>query len=144
MVRWLRLHIFNAGGKALIPGWGTKIPHAMWCNWKKENSSPEDQHMGQRFQEVETRKGRGRKSAPCGLQEGGHFQTLSVGFPGDWLSSHQCDKPLLCPVAAGLTPASPWVWEKQQHCPVGWRGWAFLRALRSQGAGHPGWWEGSE
>ena len=71
-------------------------------------------------------------------------QTLPVGFPGDWLSSHQCDKPLLCPVAAGLAPASPWVWEKQQHCPVGWRGWAFLRALRSQGAGHPGWWEGSE
>ena len=21
-------------------------------------------------------------------------QTLSIGFPGDWLSSHQCDKPL--------------------------------------------------
>ena len=71
-------------------------------------------------------------------------QTLSVGFPGDWLSSHQCDKPLLCPVAAGLTPASPWVWEKQQHCPVCWRGWTFLRDLGSQGAGHPGWWEGRE
>ena len=27
-VQWLRLHAPNAGGPGLIPGWGTKIPHA--------------------------------------------------------------------------------------------------------------------
>ena len=56
----------------------------------------------------------------------------------------QCDKPLLCPVAAGLLLASPWVWEKQQRCPVGWRGWTFLRDLRSQRTGGPGCWEVAE
>ena len=62
-------------------------------------------------------------------------QTLPVGFPGDWLSSHQCDKPLLCPVAAGLTPASPWVWRSSST--VLWAGgdgpsWE-LWGLREQG-----------
>ena len=28
-VHWLRLHVPNAGYTGLIPGWGTKIPHAM-------------------------------------------------------------------------------------------------------------------
>ena len=27
-VQWLRLHTSNAGDTALIPCWGTKIPHA--------------------------------------------------------------------------------------------------------------------
>ena len=26
---------FNAGSMGLIPGWGTKIPHAPWCSQKK-------------------------------------------------------------------------------------------------------------
>ena len=30
-VQWLRLHASNAGGMGLIPGQGTKIPHAMRC-----------------------------------------------------------------------------------------------------------------
>ena len=30
VVQWLRLHASNAGGDGLIPGWGIKIPHAMW------------------------------------------------------------------------------------------------------------------
>lgn len=38
---------------------------------------------------------------------------------------------VLCPVAAGLTLASPRVWEKQ-HSPGGWRRWTFLRDLRSR------------
>ena len=29
-VQWLRLCAFTARGKALIPGWGTKIPQAAW------------------------------------------------------------------------------------------------------------------
>ena len=33
---WLRLHISNAGDMSSIPGWGTKIPHAMWCGQNKE------------------------------------------------------------------------------------------------------------
>ena len=35
---------FNAGGKCLIPGQGTKIPHIMWGKKKKErkrNADPE-------------------------------------------------------------------------------------------------------
>ena len=27
---------FNAGGPGLIPGWGTKIPHAVWPKKKKK------------------------------------------------------------------------------------------------------------
>ena len=30
VVQWLRLHASSARGMGLIPGWGTKIPHAMW------------------------------------------------------------------------------------------------------------------
>ena len=33
-VHWLRLCTFNAGGRVLIPGWGTKIPHALWHGQK--------------------------------------------------------------------------------------------------------------
>ena len=33
-VQWLRLRASNAGGVDLIPGWGTKTPHAVWCSQK--------------------------------------------------------------------------------------------------------------
>lgn len=115
------------------------------CEPAQQRSSPANELLGQRFREVETRKGRGRASAPCRLQEGGSLcspQTLSVGFPGDWLSSHQRDKPLLCPVATGLTRPLPES-GRSSSCPVGWR-MDLPEILRSQGAGHPGWWEGRE
>ena len=32
MVQWLRIRISTAGVAGVIPGWGTKIPHAMWCD----------------------------------------------------------------------------------------------------------------
>ena len=32
VVQWLRLRASTAGGTGLIPGWGTKIPHAAWWN----------------------------------------------------------------------------------------------------------------
>ena len=35
VLQWLRLYTFNLGGMGLIPGWGTKILHAMGCGWKK-------------------------------------------------------------------------------------------------------------
>ena len=35
VVQWLRLHASNAGGTGSIPGWGTKIPHALWSGQKK-------------------------------------------------------------------------------------------------------------
>ena len=35
-VQWLRLCTSTAGGTGSIPGQGTKIPHAMQCNQKKE------------------------------------------------------------------------------------------------------------
>ena len=41
MVQGLWLHALNAGGLGSIPGWGTKIPHAVQCGQinyeKKEN-----------------------------------------------------------------------------------------------------------
>ena len=35
VVQWLRLRASTAGGTGLIPGWGTKIPHAVWPKKKK-------------------------------------------------------------------------------------------------------------
>ena len=34
VVLWLRLHTFKAEGVDLIPGWGNRILHAMWCSKK--------------------------------------------------------------------------------------------------------------
>ena len=34
-VQWLRLCASTAGSTGLIPGWGTKIPHAARCGQKK-------------------------------------------------------------------------------------------------------------
>ena len=39
VVQWLRLHTSNAEGMGLIPGQGTKIPHATWCSQKKKKKS---------------------------------------------------------------------------------------------------------
>ena len=36
VVQWLRLHTSTAGGVGSIPGWGTKIPHAMGRSQKKK------------------------------------------------------------------------------------------------------------
>ena len=36
VVQWLRLHASTAGGAGSIPGWGTKIPHALWYGKKKK------------------------------------------------------------------------------------------------------------
>ena len=35
-VWWLRLRASTAGGAGSIPGWGTKILHAVWCRQKKK------------------------------------------------------------------------------------------------------------
>jgi len=35
-VQWLRRQASNEGGPGLIPGWGTKIPHAVWPKKKKK------------------------------------------------------------------------------------------------------------
>ena len=37
-VQWLRLHTSTAGGVGLIPGQGTKIPHATQPSKTKQNS----------------------------------------------------------------------------------------------------------
>ena len=37
VVQWLRLHASNAGGMGLIPGWGSKIPQAVWHHQKIKN-----------------------------------------------------------------------------------------------------------
>ena len=36
MVQWLRVCVSTAWGRNLIPGWGTKIPHAFRCGQKKK------------------------------------------------------------------------------------------------------------
>ena len=36
VVQWLRHCVLMAGGMSLIPGWGTKIPHAAWHVQKRE------------------------------------------------------------------------------------------------------------
>ena len=36
-VQWLRLRTFTAKGRSLIPGQGTKIPHAAWRDQKKNH-----------------------------------------------------------------------------------------------------------
>ena len=35
MVQWLRLHTSTIAGVSLIPGQGTKIPHAPWHSQKE-------------------------------------------------------------------------------------------------------------
>ena len=37
---WLRLCTFNAEGLGSIPGWGTKMPHAVWHSQKQTNKPP--------------------------------------------------------------------------------------------------------
>ena len=41
LVHWLRCHTSNAGGAGLIPGRGTKIPHAARCTPKKQSGDLE-------------------------------------------------------------------------------------------------------
>ena len=42
VVQWLRLHASNAGGAGLIPGWGTKILHAVWHSQKQKRGKIEN------------------------------------------------------------------------------------------------------
>ena len=39
VVQWLRFYAPNTGGMGLIPGWGSKIPHAS-CHSKKKKKNP--------------------------------------------------------------------------------------------------------
>ena len=38
VVQWLRLHASTAGGMGSIPGWGTKMLHALQCGKKKKKN----------------------------------------------------------------------------------------------------------
>ena len=40
MVQWLELRDSTAGGPGSIPGWGTKIPHALQQKKKKTMKKP--------------------------------------------------------------------------------------------------------
>ena len=40
-VQWLGLHASTAGGTGLIPGQGTKIPHALWHGQKQNKTEKE-------------------------------------------------------------------------------------------------------
>ena len=43
--QWLRLHASTAGGTDLVPGWGTKIPHAVWCGQKTNKQQQQQQNQ---------------------------------------------------------------------------------------------------
>ena len=45
MVQWLRLRASTAGGKGLIPGWGTKILQALQCNQKKKKKKRKKENL---------------------------------------------------------------------------------------------------
>ena len=38
VIQWLRFCTSNAGDEGSIPGWGTKIPHALWPKKKKKKN----------------------------------------------------------------------------------------------------------
>ena len=44
-VRWLRLYVSNAEGMDLIPGWGTKFPHAAWHSQKIKEKEKKLSHQ---------------------------------------------------------------------------------------------------
>ena len=43
MVQWLELNDSTAGGPGSIPGWGTKIPHALKPKKKKKKDHEKNQ-----------------------------------------------------------------------------------------------------
>ena len=45
MVHWLRLHASSMGAVGLIPGWDTKIPHAMWHGQKNGHDCATFTHL---------------------------------------------------------------------------------------------------
>ena len=47
MVKQLRFHASNAEGMGLIPGWGTKIPHAEWWGQKKKKDRERERERKQ-------------------------------------------------------------------------------------------------
>ena len=42
VAQWLGFHASTEGGPSLIPGRGTKIPHAEWCSQKKKRKYKEN------------------------------------------------------------------------------------------------------
>ena len=44
VAQWLRFCASTIGGVGLIPGQGTKIPHATWCGQKKKEKRKENVH----------------------------------------------------------------------------------------------------
>ena len=44
--QWLRFHASSTGGSGLIPGWGTKIPHVIWCSQKIKYRKDDDVDIG--------------------------------------------------------------------------------------------------
>ena len=50
VAQWLRLHASFAGGMGLIPGWGTKIPHAVGQGQKTKQDQKTPSMLGTCFQ----------------------------------------------------------------------------------------------
>ena len=45
-VQWLRLCTSIVGGTDLVPGWGTRIPHATWAAKKKKKKIKKKKEQG--------------------------------------------------------------------------------------------------
>ena len=60
MGQWLELYTLTAEGLGSIPGWGTKIPQAMWCRQKEKRISEGGRR--QKYSDRYSRNERNRKS----------------------------------------------------------------------------------
>ena len=93
VVQWLRLQASNTGGMGLIPGWGTKIPHALvWPKKNKNKASP----IYWLLCPQKDRPRWERRGASHSL-----WRNVALASPQ-------------IPVMGGRTPTS---WEGEHHCP---------------------------
>ena len=57
VVQWLGLCASNAGGTGLIPGQGTKMPHAAWHGRKTNKQTKNPKNKGKKIEKYRTRPG---------------------------------------------------------------------------------------
>ena len=67
-VQWLRLCASTAGGTGLIPGWGTKTPHALWHGQKQKQTNKTSEYNKKA---ADSQIQRTNKLLPVGRGKGG-------------------------------------------------------------------------
>ena len=58
MVQRIRLHAYTTEGMGLMSGWGTKIPHILWCGQKLKKKKVEKSSMYQCDRDHATQRGK--------------------------------------------------------------------------------------